>query len=377
MLLFDLMACQPVGGIANHGGKEYGEAVFFELMKRDSHIAGIFNSKEYCNPLFIDYCKSKGGIIDVQQCSLQEAIDSGIYTSFYSALPYSYDYINFGNVKFIGNIHGLRDFEAFTDTFEVLYTTSVYTKIVYLLKQFDFVKKIKINKQKANLRKILDNASFVCLTGSQHSKATIKLNFPRIHEESIHVFCDPLVLTKPTEDYDNPYGKYHLLVSGNRWIKNTARGVLALDELISSGQIDNKVVVTGVVGNLPWVKKIKNKEHFVLKGYVSENELANLFANAYSLVFLSLSEGFGYPPLEAIARGVPVVCSPLTAVYEVYQNGALYCNPFSIDDIKTKILMFEDPDIHKEYIEKGKQRYLELVQMQNNDMEKLINFVLS
>lgn len=377
MLLFDLMACQPIGGTANHGGKEYGEAVFFELMKRGANVSGIYNAKFDCNRSFLEYCKKQGELIDVNKCSLQETIKSKKFSSFYSAIPYSYDYINFGNVKFIGNIHGLRDLEAFTDDFESLYATSFYQKFTSIVKKIGFVKNYKMRKDIANLHKILDNPSFVCLTGSQHSKAAIMLNFPEVKPENIHVFCDPLIIAKPDESYENSYGKYHLLVSGNRWIKNTARGIFALDELISSGKIKNKVVVTGVVGNLPWIKKIKNRDNFILKGYVSENELANLYANAYSLIFLSLSEGFGYPPLEAISRGVPVICTPLTAVYEIYQNGALYCNPFSIDDIKTKILMLEDSAIHEEYVVKGKNRYQEIVKMQDRDMDKLVTFVLS
>lgn len=327
MLLFDLMACQPIGGTANHGGKEYGEAVFFELMKRGAKVSGIYDARVYCNEKFLEYCRIQGELIDVNKCSLQVAISSNKFSSFYSAMPYTYDYIDFGKVKFIGNIHGLRDFEAFTDDLESLYAISTYTKFTSLVKKVGFVKRYKMRKDIANLRKILDNPSFVCLTGSQHSKAAIMLNFPEVKPENVHVFCDPLIIAKPDENYENPYGKYHLFVSGNRWIKNTARGIFALDELISSGQIKNKVVVTGVVGNLPWIKKIKNRDHFILKGYVSEEELVNLYASAYSLVFLSLSEGFGYPPLEAISRGVPVICTPLTAVYEIYQNGGSPVKP--------------------------------------------------
>lgn len=209
-----------------------------------------------------------------------------------------------------------------------------------------------------------------------HSKYSILLNFPELESSNIHVFCDPLIIENVSASSCNTIGKYHLLVSGNRWIKNTLRGILALDELISAGKIETKVVVTGVVGNMPWINRIHNKDSFIFKGYVSSNELACLFKDAYCLVFLSLSEGFGYPPLEAISRNVPVISSPLTAIYEVYQDGALYCDPYSIEDIKTKILELEDIKIREQYIKQGCNRFNEIIKMQNEDLSRLVDFII-
>lgn len=377
MLLFDLIALQPIGSTANHGGKEYGEAVLFEIMRRQIPISGIYDSKNDLNKVFIDYCKEKGELIDVNECSLQEAIDSGKYTSFYSAIPYSYSYLDWKNVKFYGNIHGLRDIEALTDKYEYLYAQTIYQKIVAYLKRFGFVRKTKISHIIKGLKTIIYNPNFICITGSEHSKHAIMVHFPQKASSDIHVFFDPLIIENPSDDVKNEFGRYYLLVSGNRWLKNTYRGVKALDELISSGQINCKVVVTGVTGNLPWLKKVKNKNNFIFKGYVSAKELASLFKNAYSLIFLSLSEGFGYPPLESISRGVPVICSPLTALYEVYQNGVLYCNPLSVDDIKAKVLSFEEPAIYEKYVLQSQIRYREMNKLQDEDLVKLVDVIIS
>ena len=200
--------------------------------------------------------------------------------------------------------------------------------------------------------------------------------FPEVNEARIKVFCDPLELeSKDNNSIINE--KYYLLVSGNRWVKNVYRGLLALDELISTGQLNSKVIVTGYDDKLNFPAKLKNKENFVFKGYVSTEELTSLYSNAYCLLFLSLSEGFGYPPLEAISRGVPVICSPLTAIYEVYQNGVLYCNPLSIDDIKIKILEMENDTIRDEYITKGLKRSTELIEQQKQDLNKLVDYIFS
>lgn len=377
MLLFDLTALQPIGKTANHGGKEYGEAVLFEIMRRNIPISGIYNSRVDLNEQFIEYCREKGDLIDNNECSLQEAINSGKYSSFYSALPYSYSNMDWKDVRFYGNIHGLRDVEAFTDKNEILYAQSFRQRIIAIIKKLGFVRKIKISKIIDDLKTIIYNKNFICLTGSEHSKHSIMVHFPQKAASDIKVFFDPLIIEKPSDDIVNEYGKYYLLVSGNRWIKNTFRGIQALDELITTGQINTKVVVTGVTGDLPWLKHVKNRSSFVFKGYVSTDELASLFKNAYSLIFLSLSEGFGYPPLEAMSRGVPVICSPLTALFEVYQNGVLYCDPYSVDDIKTKILEFETPEIREQYVKQSQIRYKEMIKLQEDHLVQLVDFILS
>ena len=65
----------------------------------------------------------------------------------------------------------------------------------------------------------------------------------------------------------------------------------------------------------------------VRTGFVSAEELGALYAGATAFAFPSLSEGFGLPPLEAMARGVPVVASSLTAVPEVVGDAGLLADP--------------------------------------------------
>ena len=369
-LLFDLFACQSGRGIMNHGGKEYGEAVFFEIMRRNFPVSGIYDPEENINESFLSYCKAHGELINRRETSVEEAIKTNKFSAFYSALPYAYNNIKWGNAKFIGNLHGLRPLEAFTDKYEYKYTTNFQSLIKAKLKSLGFVEKIARKEFISRIKEIINNPSFVCITGSEHSKYALLNYFPDVKAENIAVFYDPLNM-EFVEDAEGGYEKYYLLVSGNRWLKNTYRGVKALDQLISSGRLSSKVIVTGVDSHMLYLKEIKNKDHFIFKNYVSSAELASLYKNAYCLIFLSLSEGFGYPPLEAINRGTPVICSPLTALYEIYRD------PLSIDDIKVKILEMEDPVIHTRYQEKGLQHSKEMVRIQAEELPKLVDFILS
>lgn len=74
-------------------------------------------------------------------------------------------------------------------------------------------------------------------------------------------------------------------------------------------------------------------ELVLITEFVSEQELDNLYKNASLFVFPSLSEGFGLPPLEAMARGVPVVSSNATCLPEILGDAAVYFNPLDIDDM--------------------------------------------
>src|SRR5215213_8016876 len=62
-------------------------------------------------------------------------------------------------------------------------------------------------------------------------------------------------------------------------------------------------------------------------GYVTQDELASLYRRASALVFPSLYEGFGQPPLEAMACGCPVACSDLPPLREVCGDAAVYFDP--------------------------------------------------
>lgn len=73
-------------------------------------------------------------------------------------------------------------------------------------------------------------------------------------------------------------------------------------------------------------------------GYVSDAELRELNENALSFVFPSLREGFGLPPLEAMAAGCPAVVSNTSSLAEVFGSLAFLCDPKDPADIAAKIV---------------------------------------
>jgi glycosyltransferase involved in cell wall biosynthesis len=92
----------------------------------------------------------------------------------------------------------------------------------------------------------------------------------------------------------------------------------------------------------------------VWAGFVSDGELKALYGEAACLVFPSLYEGFGLPPLEAMYCGCPVIVSSEASLPEVCGDAAMYCDARSTDDIAAKIsLMMSDAELRRNYREKG------------------------
>ncbi len=94
-------------------------------------------------------------------------------------------------------------------------------------------------------------------------------------------------------------------------------------------------------------------------GFVSDEELAALYESAELFVFPSLYEGFGLPPLEAMAAGTPVIASNATSIPEVLGDAAHYFDPEDIHDmIQITEGVLSDPILRNALRRKGLQRIL-------------------
>ena len=92
----------------------------------------------------------------------------------------------------------------------------------------------------------------------------------------------------------------------------------------------------------------------VFTDYLPEHELVALYSGAGVFVYPSLFEGFGLPPVEAMACGAPVIVSNTTSLPEVCGEAALYVEPTNVEQLAARILeLHGDPDLQRCYREKG------------------------
>jgi len=98
-------------------------------------------------------------------------------------------------------------------------------------------------------------------------------------------------------------------------------------------------------------------ERIQLTGFVSHEELLSLVGHADALIMPSLYEGFGLPPVEAMAAGVPVAVASAASLPEVCGDAALYFDPLDVRDIANKLVKIaSDVALRQHLRERGLER---------------------
>lgn len=125
--------------------------------------------------------------------------------------------------------------------------------------------------------------------------------------------------------------------------KNLKTLVRAFAEVLRRTNTKLQLVVAGKKGwltdeMLAQVSASNVAEHVRFTGYVSEDELRALYSSCRAFVYPSLYEGFGLPPLEAMACGAPVISSDIASVREVTANGALLVSPENVHELAESII---------------------------------------
>ncbi len=199
------------------------------------------------------------------------------------------------------------------------------------------------------------------ITISNFSKSEF-LKFTKVEDrkiEVIHCGCPNLATAETKTKIAGPF----ILYVGNvKPHKNLSR-VLAAHCLIFP-QIKWPLVIVGkkegfITGDPELCHKIANvpQGQVYLAGQVSESELATYYQRAGFLVLASLYEGFGLPAVEAMSAGIPVLASRAASLPEVCGDAALYCDPYSVNDIAEKMaLLVNDPDLRARLRDKGKEQ---------------------
>ena len=141
--------------------------------------------------------------------------------------------------------------------------------------------------------------------------------------------------------------------------KNLVRLIEAFAELRRRGFDELKLLIIGdEISKLPALRRAvhshKLHKHVRFLGYLEDETLASLYRLASVFVFPSLYEGFGLPPLEAMASGTPVVTSNVSSMPEVTGDAAVLVDPYSVDSIVEGIArVLKDPALSADLRRKG------------------------
>ncbi len=196
------------------------------------------------------------------------------------------------------------------------------------------------------------------------------LNVPA---EKVRVIYSGLEAVSPLPEPDirqqflktHDLGHNFILYLGNIEPRKNIVGLIYAYNLLRDANInlvDVKLVLAGAAGwknrkifqawqDSPYKQQIK------FLGYVSPVEKEILYHEANLFAYPSFYEGFGFPPLEAMARGLPVITSNVSSLPEVVGEAAITVNPYDVNDLaKAMELVIFDSRLREQLIIEGKAR---------------------
>ena len=203
------------------------------------------------------------------------------------------------------------------------------------------------------------------ITDSQSTKEDLvkiyKINPDKIEVIYLGVSKDfrPIKTAKVKEKYKLP--RNFILYFGTiEPRKNLILLIKAFEALKNKFLIpDLKLVIAGAKGWLykdifEIVANSRCKKDVIFTGVVDEKDKPYLYSSADVFVYPSFFEGFGFPPLEAMACGVPTIVSNTSSLSEVVGNGAIMIDPYNVDELAFAIRkVLEDKELRDDLIKKG------------------------
>lgn len=173
--------------------------------------------------------------------------------------------------------------------------------------------------------------------------------------------CDHVLRHVPEGGFGPAKEPFLLTVSRVDPRKNHLRILEAFERLVREGY-PHRWIIAGPRG---WQCEVFERrleasparERVEWLGAVPEAELVRLYAQADALLFPSLNEGFGFPALEAMALGTPVVTSHVTSTGELCEGAAMMVEPTEVDDIALATRrVLDEPDLAAELVRLGRDR---------------------
>lgn len=213
------------------------------------------------------------------------------------------------------------------------------------------------------------------ITVSQFSKEDIAkaFNYPldKIHvthlaAENIYTPLDKSICSALIKQYYGIEGDYILYVGGFSPRKNIVGLIEAFSALKEKYKKDIKLVIAGKQGKSYSIYKNRAislgiENSVIFPGFIPIEHLPHLYNASKLLVYPSFYEGFGLPPVEAMACGVPVITSNITSIPEVLGDSAVFINPYDVDELCSSMFnVLSDDKLQEELIIKGIVRSSEL-----------------
>lgn len=221
-------------------------------------------------------------------------------------------------------------------------------------------------------RRVMGNALYrsdCVATVSNFTKSELFRHFPKIDKEIavvpngidtrfFHRICDPERMLQLRKQYGLPES-FILCVGNVKLHKNLSAVIQAFLELDDPRLSQWQLVIVGKKQGMRNTDRIKENRRVLRIEAVPDEDLPGFYSIAKLFVFPSLYEGFGMPPLEAMACGCPTIVSKAASLPEVCSDASIYINPTVPKEIAVAILKVAfDKQLQQTLVQKGLARAL-------------------
>jgi glycosyltransferase involved in cell wall biosynthesis len=200
---------------------------------------------------------------------------------------------------------------------------------------------------------------------SEFTKNDILKNYSRVPQEKILVTyeaCDEYCFFNPQKD-EKVLGRYgimkpYFLYVGNAYPHKNPERLMRAFKKLEKHPKKIRIVFVGAddyfYQRLKVLREEEKIDNVVFAGFVPDYDLDLIFRKSVAYVRPSFYEGFELPPLEAMSRGVPVICSDHSCAKEILEDSAHYFDANSTEDLARAIKeMIENDKLREDLIEKG------------------------
>ena len=388
-ILFDQTEAQA---LFYNGAAEYAQTVFFKIldMLKDypsARVFSIYSSDREFRYEMLSYknlSKYERVIcVDYKNNSLKEIISEKKIDILFITCLQAFCDLPLGNLNNIGCkvvavIHDFLDEEM--NTSNILSFKHMNTPITFIRYQLSRAKVRFLSGKLKNRTKIMEdmlkNNNMEIITVSEYSKNSFRYNYPKL-ENNISVFYSPqkIVHGSPCNVENKALQKliesktpFVLLLSADRVLKNATSMLKAYKRFLETTKTNIKLVTVGY--------RNEEFEGHISLPFLSSSDLDIAYRNCYALLYPSLFEGFGYPPLEAMKYSKPVLSSNVCSMPEILGDAPIYFSPIYETDMFQALVKFVNTN-YEQLASKAKAQYKIISQKQQSDLLELAEKILN
>ena len=195
------------------------------------------------------------------------------------------------------------------------------------------------------------------LTISQYSKRDITQSFPKLKNKSSYVYHGIPSGFKPPLNNTSKQGV--LMLGGDSHQKNPENMLKAWAQLPKELQKAHPLTILGFVGGedsiiSKTIRALGIENDIVLKGWVTEDELIQAMQTSKVFIFASREEGFGFPLVQSMASGTPVVTSEADVLIEIGQDAVCSAKAEDFLALSSAVRsLLTDEKLYNEKVQKG------------------------